>query len=532
MTSFKNLKVSTKILIGNIITLVFLLIIAAYSLFELQSSIAALRNLYQQRVISLEEMGNNTRDLLQIRINMLQMLIAHEENDFAEVQRRLENSNELKAAMGQRVTKYAASELNAEEKQRLQEYRSAEDSAAESRRKFGDAVEKDRRQEALNLSRSWLNEYNKMKTAMDRLVDIQSEEAQKLFEARQEAFTQVMIVFSILLIISVAVVVLVVVVMHRFISVPLQQATERVRDLAEGEGDLTKRLEVNSADEVGEMAKWTNQFITNIHNIVKEMANNTEEVKQSSSSLTGASQNLSAGTEEMAVQSRNISAAATQMNQNFQVISSSVEELSTSVGEVARNASDASKVAREADKTATDTNQKIKQLGVDAQEIGKVVEAIQGIASQTNLLALNAAIEAAGAGEAGKGFAVVASEVKELARQAAEASDEIKHRIEAIQGSTEAAVESIAMIASVISKINEFSTSIASAVEEQSITAKEIANNVNQSAQASSDVVQNITGISTATQDGAKNAQSLAGLATQLDTLSSRLEQVVNRFKI
>jgi len=88
------------------------------------------------------------------------------------------------------------------------------------------------------------------------------------------------------------------------------------------------------------------------------------------------------------------------------------------------------------------------------------------------------------------------------------------------------------MITSVISKINEFSTSIASSVEEQSITAKEIAGNVNQSAQASSDVVQNITGISTATQDGAKNAQSLSGLATQLDTLSSRLGQIVSRFRI
>lgn len=318
----------------------------------------------------------------------------------------------------------------------------------------------------------------------------------------------------------------------RSVTVPLSDAVDRLKDLAEGEGDLTKRLEARSHDEIGEMSGWINRFIENVQGIVKEISATTDQVRDSSMRLAGVSQSLSAGMEQMSAQSTNISSSATQMNQNFQVISSSVEEMSTSVGEVARNASDASKIAREANLASNEANSNIQQLGDDARQIGKVVETIQGIAGQTNLLALNAAIEAAGAGEAGKGFAVVASEVKELARQASESTEEIKTRIQAIQMSSKTAVQSIGEIAKVIGQVNEFTTTIASAVEEQSITAREIAGNVNQATQASGDVVQNIAGISTATQDGARNAQGMSDLATQMETLSGRLEQIVRRFRV
>lgn len=532
MTSFKNLKINAKILVSNLISMAFLLLVAGYGFYQLNASINALQDIYENRIIPLKQMNIVSRDLMQIRVNMLTELIALQEGDKAEVRRRIEDSDRLKKEMEEQLAAFEKTVLTEEEARRYADFRAADTAGADIRTRFREAIERGQEEEARRLSVQWRDNYRQMRDHINRIVDIQSEVAQQLYEEEVTAFKITVVVFTVIIVLSVTAALTILTLMRRYISTPLQNAVDRVRDLAEGEGDLTKRLEVNSTDEVGDMAKWINQFISNIHDIVKEMSSNTNDVKASAGSLTGASQNLSAGMEEMSVQSRNISAAATQMNQNFQVISSSVEELSTSVGEVARNASDASKIAREADKTANETNQKIKQLGVDAQEIGKVVEAIQGIASQTNLLALNAAIEAAGAGDAGKGFAVVASEVKELARQAAEASDEIKTRIEAIQNSTEMAVESISMITSVISKINEFSTSIASSVEEQSITAKEIAGNVNQSAQASSDVVQNITGISTATQDGAKNAQSLSGLATQLDTLSSRLGQIVSRFRI
>lgn len=532
MTSFKNLKINAKILVSNLISLAFLVLVAGTAYYQLNRSINVLEDIYENRIIPLKQLNTVSRDLLQIRVNMLAELVALQQGDMAEVRRRIEYSDRLKKNMEEQLAAFEKTKLTEEEARVYADFRAADAAGAGIRARFGEALEKEQLEEALRLSSEWRDNYEKMRDHMNRLVEIQSEVAHQLYEEEQAAFKISIVVFALSIALAIGAALIILALMRRYISIPLQNTVERVRDLAEGEGDLTKRLEVNSTDEVGDITKWINQFVSNIHNIVKEVSSVTSDVRASSGTLTGASQNLSAGMEEMSVQSRNISAAATQMNQNFQVISSSVQEMSTSIAEVARNASDASKIAREADRTVNETNQKIKQLGVDAQEIGKVVEAIQSIASQTNLLALNAAIEAAGAGDAGKGFAVVASEVKELARQAAEASDEIKTRIEAIQNSTEVAVESISMITSVISKINEFSTSIASSVEEQSITAKEIAGNVNQSAQAASDVVQNIAGISTAAQDGAKNAQSLSRLATQLDTLSSKLEEIVSRFKI
>lgn len=364
------------------------------------------------------------------------------------------------------------------------------------------------------------------------LLDLAKAAAEERFVSAERLYRIVFILTVVTIVSSLLVFSILGALLVRSVTVPLSQAVERMKDLAEGEGDLTKRLDAGGHDEIGEMSRWINRFIENVQGIVREIAGTTNEVRESSTQLAGVSQSLSAGIEQMSAQSRSISASATEMNQNFQVISSSVEEMSTSVGEVARNASDASRIAREANQVAAGANSNIKQLGDDAKEIGKVVESIQGIAAQTNLLALNAAIEAAGAGDAGKGFAVVASEVKELARQASESTEEIKTRIQAIQMSSKTAVQSIGQIATVIGQVNEFTTTIASAVEEQSITAREIAGNVNQATQASGDVVQNISGISTAAQEGATNAQGMSDLAVKMENLSGRLDQIVRRFRL
>ncbi len=532
MISFKDMKVGSKILTGNVVLIGLTVILAVFGIFQLNRDVGSFREVYEERVQPLAHLSNISRIILQIRENMLRQTLASLDGDWKSVQEIQAETDRLRQALTDEKQALQTANFSEEEAALFRQYNEAENNARQARERFQAALKDREAEAAARYSDVWARDYITMRDAIDAMVRIQVEQSEKLYKDELSAFRISMILFGLLVLLSIAGAIGIVIYMRQRVAVPLQKAVDTIRDLAEGEGDLTRRLEVSSADEVGEMARWINQFIENIRDIVKEIADNTNEVKSSSNALSGASQNLSAGVEEMSLQSKNISAAATQMNQNFQVVSSSVEELSTSIGEVARSASDASQIAKDADRTAASTNEKIKQLGVDAQEIGKVVEAIQSIASQTNLLALNAAIEAAGAGEAGKGFAVVASEVKELARQASEASDEIKNRIEAIQGSADMAVESIATIASVISKINEFSTTIASAVEEQSITAKEIAGNISQSTQASDDVVRNISGISTATEDGARSAQNLSELATQLDMLSSRLGQIVNRFRI
>ena len=263
-----------------------------------------------------------------------------------------------------------------------------------------------------------------------------------------------------------------------------------------------------------------------IRSIVGPLTDNSDRLNSNSSRMSEASQNLSTGSEEISQQSGNIASASNQMTQNLQVVTSAAEEMSISIAEVANRASEAAKVSKEAAGIARETDSTVKELGAGAANIGNVIEIISKIAEQTNMLALNASIEAAGAGEAGKGFAVVASEVKELARQTAASSENIKKQIQGIQQSTDRTVNSIASITDIIGRIDESNTSIASAVEEQAMTTKEIVSNVTQISTAASEINKNISGISSAVGDSAKDALKVADIATEIKGLSGVLAKM------
>ncbi len=344
------------------------------------------------------------------------------------------------------------------------------------------------------------------------------------------------------------------------ITKPVNQVVANLRDIAEGEGDLTKRLEVTGKDEIGALAHWFNTFLNKLQTTVSKVATNAQTLSGASQELSSTAAQLASGAEEttkesatvaaaaeqMSANMRNISASTEEMSTNVRVVASSIEELTSSIGEVAKSAEQAASVADNAASLANVSNQKIDELGSAANEIGKVIEVIQDIAEQTNLLALNATIEAARAGEAGKGFAVVATEVKELAKQTATATEDIRQRIESIQGCTNHTVHAIGEISEVIKKVNEVSRVIASAVEEQSITTKEIARNVAQTAQAADTVSKGVAESATASQeitrtivsvDQAARQSSQGAALTQragqnLSSLSSDLQSLMGQFKV
>ncbi|MGD0519424.1 MAG: Cache 3/Cache 2 fusion domain-containing protein, partial [Thermoguttaceae bacterium] len=237
-------------------------------------------------------------------------------------------------------------------------------------------------------------------------------------------------------------------------------------------------------DETDEIAAWFNTFMGKLWKVVSQVAISTKTLAGSSTKLSATAAQLASGAEEttnqsatvasaaeeMATNMNNMAAATEQMTTNVKTVAGATEQMTASISEIAKNAEQASTVAGNAAQMAQSSNETIGQLGNAADEIGKVIQVIQDIAEQTNLLALNATIEAARAGDAGKGFAVVATEVKELAKQTAEATEDIRGRIEGIQSSTGEAIKSIGSISEVIQQVNEISRTIASAVEEQSVT--------------------------------------------------------------
>jgi methyl-accepting chemotaxis protein len=308
----------------------------------------------------------------------------------------------------------------------------------------------------------------------------------------------------------------------------------KVKDVMEdfGRGDLTKRLEILTDDEVGQISKSLNGALDQLTTVVRTIMQTAQALAASSEELTSVSRQMASNAEQTSEQAKVVSSASEQVSANVSLVESSSDQMMEAIKEIARGSNQAAQVAREAVNVASNTTQTVTKLGSSSAEIGEVVRVITSIAEQTNLLALNATIEAARAGEAGKGFSVVANEVKELARQTAKATDEISGKIGAIQSDTQSSVKAIAEISAVINQINDISNTIASAVEEQTATTTEIGRNVAEAAKGSGEIARNNSGVAAAAHQTAEGALQTEQAAQSVSEMAAQLQELIGTFKV
>ncbi|MBZ4194453.1 MAG: methyl-accepting chemotaxis protein [Candidatus Contendobacter sp.] len=344
------------------------------------------------------------------------------------------------------------------------------------------------------------------------------------------------------------------------ITRPIRAVVTMLKDIAEGEGDLTLRLAADGAHEMGDLARYFNRFVEKLQGIISQMVGNAVTIASAAAKLsvisaqtTQSLETLSSRTATAAIaadqSSANTAAVVVGMEQtalNLASMASATEEMSATMGEIAADAEKARVISHHTGEQAASVSALMQELDQAAQAIGKVTEAITHISSQTNLLALNATIEAARAGASGKGFAVVASEIKELARQTACATEDIKGRISGVQCATHSATSDIAKITAVITDVGHLIAGIASAIEEQTTVTRDVAGHIAQASfgvQNANEQVAQTAGVSRSMARDLAEVNLAAGeirtggehvqvSAAELSCLAEQLRSMVSQFRV
>ena len=396
---------------------------------------------------------------------------------------------------------------------------------------------------------------------LDDLHGVTAEIDKKLTAGKEELQSTVSLQKMIILFASLAATcigIMLSIVIGKGIAGVLQKAVLFAGDIAKG--DLTGKFEVDRTDELGSLATALSTISENLSQMIGKMSGEVVSLASASNELTSLSHRMSEGatavsematnvavaTEEMSANMNSVAASSEQASTNVNIVATAIEEVSSSIAAVAEKTREARVITGEAVELARSSTQKVDALGQAAAEISKVTQAITEISDQTNLLALNATIEAARAGDAGKGFAVVANEIKELAKQTAAATGEIRASIESIQGSTDETVNEIRQITEVIHKVDTIVAGIAMSVQEQSSTTGEISENVLQAAQGigevngnvaqsslvASEVAQDIAKVSRTAAELAESGGEVENSAQDIEKIADYLKTLLSQFKI
>lgn len=561
MQFLRNLRIRTKILCGFVALIVIMGVIGISSYRGMKQIKERLDNIFLVRLPSIDFLIEADRDLQQLLVAERSMVFTDPASEkyksfMGEYNKNYQQSDE-------RWNKFKALASAEDEKKVISIYDQARTDWTATSRKVLDELQKntdEARKKAIDVTLGEASsKFELMREQLNVLTEMSLTNAEKASKEATDTYRLAMTVLLVTIGVGIVLGVVLAGIIGFSITQPINAAMASLKDIAEGEGDLTKSLPAQSKDEVGELSRWFNLFLGKLQGIVSEIAVNAKVVNDSSGKLLGIASNLAenagatsgkassvaTASEEMTANMQKVATTMEETTSNTTMMAAAVEEMAATINEIAQNSEKARAISSAAVQQASAASGKMADLGKAANAISAVTETITEISEQTNLLALNATIEAARAGEAGKGFAVVANEIKELARQTAAATAEIKGKIEGVQGTTAETIAEIESIASIINNINEIIVTIATAIEEQSVATNEISNSVTQASDGIGEVNINIAqgtavieqisreiaDVNSSAGEISNNSRNIEKSADELRQLAGKLNAIIGRFK-
>lgn len=545
---FRDLKINYKLIIGFSSMLIIMIIVGISGFIGMGRTEGHLTSIYTQRLPSLDYVLQADRDLYQLIVAERSMIFADVQSVVFE--QFIADYEENMAQYAERWEKYR--ELNHTEAELpfIEKFDRVRGGWEAISRQIVEARREDTRhgrQLAIDLSLSeGHDQFNEMRECLNQLTEIIAEQAGiENLEARRD-YRNTVIVVSLVLVSGLFVGFVLMRIIGVSVTRPVRKVVDMLHDIAQGQGDLTRRIEVQSRDEMGELAKWFNLFVDKLHEIVRQL-------KAASDALAAASEAISSTAIEMAT-------GAEEQNQQTSEVATSVQEVAAAIVLNSQNARQTKDIAQSASsraragtdamhetqqgmeaivKSVVETHQVIKALLERLEQISDVVWTIDDIAAQTKVLALNASIEAANAGEEGKGFAIVANEVRRLVLRTTEATQNIEETLTAIQKEIQKSSESMDRVNEVVSEGKEAVVraegvfhEILESVSQAASMIQQIAAVSQEQSSGAEEISRSVSAISAVSQQSANGAEQLAASARQLNLQTTELRALVNEFTI